>query len=266
MKFRAKCHFLNRFLEWKLYNFKSKFNKICHWRSYWLWTGVCNYINQWWLRCLMPYGVTCVTSFTEEVNPRLAKCPLKTNGRLTYHSLTFLVKETTGPNELRPGAAFTLGWIPMKYHQHHKQSSLQRPVMEDSCCSLTLNKCRKQWSWFAYIMKYKHMSVINLSMNLMTDVWWLNTFLEWTYDKHIQKDYINSIVFGTNNELKYNYCCYCCMMLPCLLLLKICYGIDYCYIHAIWYLKSLSSMFVFFIGALLNHCKKSETKIGCYKP
>ena len=37
-----------------------------------------------------------VAYFTKEVNPRLAKRPLKTNGRLANHGLTSLVKETTG--------------------------------------------------------------------------------------------------------------------------------------------------------------------------
>ena len=39
---------------------------------------------------------TTVASFTKEVNPRLAKRPLKTNGRLANRGLTFLVKEATG--------------------------------------------------------------------------------------------------------------------------------------------------------------------------
>ena len=37
-----------------------------------------------------------VASFTKEVNPRLAKRPLKTNGRLANLGLTTLVKEATG--------------------------------------------------------------------------------------------------------------------------------------------------------------------------
>ena len=39
---------------------------------------------------------TSVASFTQEVNPRLAKRPLKTNGRLANLGLTSLVKEATG--------------------------------------------------------------------------------------------------------------------------------------------------------------------------
>ena len=43
-----------------------------------------------------------VASFTEEVNPRLAKRPLKTNGRLANLGLTSLVKGATNVNlELR---------------------------------------------------------------------------------------------------------------------------------------------------------------------
>ena len=37
-----------------------------------------------------------MASFTKEVNPRLAKRPLKTNGRLANLRLTSLVKEATG--------------------------------------------------------------------------------------------------------------------------------------------------------------------------
>ena len=37
-----------------------------------------------------------VASFTKEVNWRLTKRPLKTNGRLANHQLTSLVKEATG--------------------------------------------------------------------------------------------------------------------------------------------------------------------------
>ena len=39
---------------------------------------------------------TPVASFTKEVNPRLAKRPLKTNGHLANRGLTSLVKEATG--------------------------------------------------------------------------------------------------------------------------------------------------------------------------
>ena len=38
--------------------------------------------------------------FTKEVNPRLAKRPLKTKGRLAYCGLTSLVKEATEQNYL----------------------------------------------------------------------------------------------------------------------------------------------------------------------
>ena len=39
--------------------------------------------------------MTSVASFTKEVNPWLAKRPLKINGRLTNRELTSLVKEAT---------------------------------------------------------------------------------------------------------------------------------------------------------------------------
>ena len=38
---------------------------------------------------------TTVASFTKEVNPRLAKRPLKINGRLANRGLTLLVREAT---------------------------------------------------------------------------------------------------------------------------------------------------------------------------
>ena len=41
-------------------------------------------------------SVSPVASFTKEFNPRLAKRPLKTNGRLANRGLTSLVKEATG--------------------------------------------------------------------------------------------------------------------------------------------------------------------------
>ena len=41
-------------------------------------------------------GPPPVTSFTKEVNPRLAKRPLEINGRLANRGLTSLVKEATG--------------------------------------------------------------------------------------------------------------------------------------------------------------------------
>ena len=43
-----------------------------------------------------PGAKTPVVSFTIEVNPQLAKCPLIFNGRLADHGLTSLVKEATG--------------------------------------------------------------------------------------------------------------------------------------------------------------------------
>ena len=43
-----------------------------------------------WIQCFP------VASFTKEVNPRLAKRPLKINGRLANRGLTSIVKEATG--------------------------------------------------------------------------------------------------------------------------------------------------------------------------
>ena len=43
----------------------------------------------------MSEGMIPVASFTKKVNPRLAKHPLKTNGRLANRGLTSLVKEST---------------------------------------------------------------------------------------------------------------------------------------------------------------------------
>ena len=52
--------------------------------------GKCTYIQK-----PIKSAWTPVASFTKEVNPRLAKCPLKTNGRLANRGLTSLVKEAT---------------------------------------------------------------------------------------------------------------------------------------------------------------------------
>ena len=46
------------------------------------------------MMCL--YILRPVASFTKEVDLRLAKRPLKTNGRLANRGLTSLVKEATG--------------------------------------------------------------------------------------------------------------------------------------------------------------------------
>ena len=57
--------------------------------------------------------LTPVASFTKEVNRRLAKWPLKTNGRLANRRLSPLVKETTvwGPRcqQSFTKPAFSLG-------------------------------------------------------------------------------------------------------------------------------------------------------------
>ena len=44
---------------------------------------------------VLEIAICTVASFTKEVNPWLAKRPLKTNGRLANRRLTFLVKEAT---------------------------------------------------------------------------------------------------------------------------------------------------------------------------
>ena len=56
---------------------------------------------------------TPVASFTKEVNWRLAKCPLKTNGRFANRQLTSLVKEATGDQQpsYRLNLAFCVTWI-----------------------------------------------------------------------------------------------------------------------------------------------------------
>ena len=72
-------------------------------------TLVINHLSQLENR-LISYSNLPVASFTKEVNPRLAKRPLKTNGRLANLELTSLVKEATGVDELNPhlyhGASF----------------------------------------------------------------------------------------------------------------------------------------------------------------
>ena len=46
--------------------------------------------------CDIQMGYPTVAFFTKEVNPRLAKRPSKTNGRLGNCEFTSLVKEATG--------------------------------------------------------------------------------------------------------------------------------------------------------------------------
>ena len=45
---------------------------------------------------LQVFEILPVASFNKEVNPRMAKLPLKINGRLADRRLTSLVKEATG--------------------------------------------------------------------------------------------------------------------------------------------------------------------------
>ena len=70
------------------------------WFVRWLWCDM--YVAKYdlWDRAITDqYHGGCwwpVASFTKEVNLQLAKCPLKTNGRLANRRLTSLVKEATG--------------------------------------------------------------------------------------------------------------------------------------------------------------------------
>ena len=52
-----------------------------------------------WLKTLVTQAP--VVSFTKEVNPRFAKCPLVFNGRLANPGLTSLVKEAIGVQLLK---------------------------------------------------------------------------------------------------------------------------------------------------------------------
>ena len=52
-----------------------------------------------------------VASFTKEVNPRLAKRPLKTNGRLANLELTSLLKEATAAGWQPPDFFDIFGFI-----------------------------------------------------------------------------------------------------------------------------------------------------------
>ena len=52
-------------------------------------------------------GITPAASFDKEFNPRLAKRPLKTNGRLANRGLTSLTKEATEVHVLE---WFIWGW------------------------------------------------------------------------------------------------------------------------------------------------------------
>ena len=47
-------------------------------------------------KMLQVFEILPVASFNKEVNPRMAKRPLKINGRLADRRLTSLVKEATG--------------------------------------------------------------------------------------------------------------------------------------------------------------------------
>ena len=51
-----------------------------------------------------------MASFTKEVNPRLAKRPLKTNGRLANRELTSLAKAATEIQALNP-LGINTAWV-----------------------------------------------------------------------------------------------------------------------------------------------------------
>ena len=59
-------------------------------------------VANWWFDCHQrPNGYTAMASFTKQVNRRLAKRPLKTNGRLANRRLTSIAKEVTGRRPFR---------------------------------------------------------------------------------------------------------------------------------------------------------------------
>ena len=63
------------------------------------WSIACGYCSNY----ILILDLTPVASFTKEVDPRLAKCPLNTNGHLANRRLTSLVKEDIGLNGLGEG-------------------------------------------------------------------------------------------------------------------------------------------------------------------
>ena len=67
------------------------------------WSIACQYCSNY----ILILDLTPVASFTMEVHPGLAKCPLDTNGHLANHRLTSLVKEDMGFNRLGKGTCKT---------------------------------------------------------------------------------------------------------------------------------------------------------------
>ena len=77
-----------------------------------------------------------VASFTKEDHPRLAKRPLKTNGRLANRGLTSLVKEATGRD---PSVKKRIGTSRVVSHtQHNSEPILGRNDSPLGCLHLTL--------------------------------------------------------------------------------------------------------------------------------
>ena len=88
-----------------------------------------------------------VSSFTKEVNPRLAKHPLKINGLLANRELTSLVKEDTGV-KLRMKMLLEQGWqVMLQLHLNDQQvysllrCSLYYSLMVGLELSMILSTC-----------------------------------------------------------------------------------------------------------------------------
>ena len=56
-----------------------------------------------------------MASFTKEINLRLAKRPLETNGRLANGGISSLIKDATGHNEFNGPYVCPLGWPGLKW-------------------------------------------------------------------------------------------------------------------------------------------------------
>ena len=97
-----------------------------------------------------------VASFTKEVNPRLAKRPLKTNGRLANRELTSLVKEPPPPSG-RHEHNFSISWAIWNklwfFPRNPNRFSTWWHHIHSSILFLTAACSRLLWPWRPWTLK-----------------------------------------------------------------------------------------------------------------
>ena len=137
-----------------------------------------------------------VASFTKEVNPRLAKCPLVFNGRLVNCGLTSLVKKNNGDTKSQDISTMKLtqlfhsilvlgpgGWINIKMssYQYRKSHCRDKTILRPSYLHNGISYTGKMTSlyWIRALKTYLIIDVhwqINLECKhlILNDLIWIN--------------------------------------------------------------------------------------------